>query len=262
MACNPGARSTLTSAWPPAAAMQAAMIKGDAISAVLVLVDITPYTFGTSAFAELDGMPYPFVYVPIIKKNTPIPVTKSEVFYTMYDNQEKVMVEVYQGEEVDAKRNLQIGEFTIEGLGPAPANSEIVTTFELDKNGILHVTCRKKKTGLEKKISIDNALSRFTDDDLAKAKNKIVSLFGDEAGDDDEAADDFDATEATARHRIVQAEALIEKAERMLEAATPEDREEMVGIIEEIRDALIANDLEALDDPMSALADILFYLES
>ena len=61
------------------AAIQAGMLAGEAVSAVLV--DITPYTFGTSALHELNGMPYPFYYVPLIHKNTPIPVTKSEVFY-------------------------------------------------------------------------------------------------------------------------------------------------------------------------------------
>ena len=73
---------------------------GTEVSAVLV--DVTPYTFGTSALGELDDDLYPYRYFPIIPKNTPIPVRRSEVFYTAVDGQTRVDVKIYQGENVDA----------------------------------------------------------------------------------------------------------------------------------------------------------------
>ena len=124
------------------AAIQAGMLAGEAVSAVLV--DITPYTFGTSALSERDGIPYPFTYVPIIHKNTPIPVTKSEVFFTLYDHQDAVIVHVYQGEDPDALNNIEIGQFTVENLSKAPAGNPIVLQFSLDLNGIMNVTAREK----------------------------------------------------------------------------------------------------------------------
>ncbi|MDN5849605.1 MAG: Hsp70 family protein, partial [Nitrococcus sp.] len=78
------------------AASQAAVIAGAPASAVLV--DITPYTFGTSAIGDMDGVPYPYCFIPVIRKNTPIPVTKSEVFYTVQEAQPVVDVQVFQGE--------------------------------------------------------------------------------------------------------------------------------------------------------------------
>ena len=243
------------------AAMQAAMIRGDKISAVLV--DITPYTFGTHALNEIDGMPYPYYFVPIISKNTPIPVTKSEVFYTVYDNQKEVQIGVYQGEHQDAKKNIQIGEFMIKGLSVASAGSEIVTMFELDKDGILHVTSQEKKTGLEKKITIDNAISSFDEAELSKAKEKIINLFGeDEIREEKTLAPKEADTAGPGRQMKVQAGALIEKAERLLGQAEPDDREEMVDLIEKIKDALSENALTALTEPVEELSEIIFYLEA
>ncbi|MCI5147786.1 MAG: heat-shock protein Hsp70, partial [Candidatus Electrothrix sp. AR3] len=132
------------------AAVQAGMIGGEEVATVLV--DITPYTFSTATLEfNMTNMSYDLVCVPLIKKNSPIPVKKSEVFYTMHDNQEKVQVEVYQGESEIPKENILIGEFMITGLSKKPAGSEIIDTFELDKDGILHVTAIEKCTGKSKK---------------------------------------------------------------------------------------------------------------
>jgi molecular chaperone DnaK (HSP70) len=89
------------------AAIQGAAIAGQKVSAVLV--DVTPYTFGTSALDYLDGGLYPHRFVPIIPKNTPIPVRKSEAFRTVNDNQKVVEVRIYQGESEDALENVKIG---------------------------------------------------------------------------------------------------------------------------------------------------------
>lgn len=240
------------------AAIQAGMIAGQEVSAVLV--DITPYTFGTSAFDELDGLPSPHCYVPVIKKNTPIPVTKSEVFYTMFDDQETVIIQVFQGEERDARKNIKIGEFKVSGLSKAPAGNPIIARFELDRNGILQVTAVEKKTGLAGKITIDNAVSKFGTEEMAAARERVGALFG--AGRAEPPPGHAHGTGAAVRHEFTKARALAEKAERMLEGASDEDREELVNLIEEINDAIARNDAAALSDPVEQLSEIIFYLES
>jgi molecular chaperone DnaK (HSP70) len=238
------------------AAIQAGMLAGEAVSAVLV--DITPYTFGTSALSDRNGIPYPFTYVPIIHKNTPIPVTKSEVFYTVIDRQEAVEVDVYQGEDPDALNNIEIGKFTVENLSRVPSGNPIVIQFSLDLNGIMNVTAREKNTGLEKSIRIDNALTHFQEGELQTARDRVDALFADEGN--------FlakPAAHAASDHQLtVQAKALVEKAERLLDRAAEDDREEMINLIESIKDAMQAGDIDALAEPVAALSDILFYLES
>jgi molecular chaperone DnaK len=239
------------------AAIQAGMLAGESVSAVLV--DITPYTFGTSALNELNGMPYPFFYVPIIHKNTPIPVTKSEVVYTLHDRQEAVIVHVYQGEDPDALNNIELGQFTVENLSKVPAGNPIIIQFALDLNGIMNVSAREKNTGLEKSIRIDNVLSRFAEGELETARARVNALF---AGEEATAQLAGPAGGATEHQLTAQARALVEKAERLLDKAAEDDREQMINLIEAIKDAVAAGDFAALAEPVAELSDILFYLES
>ncbi|RKZ47183.1 MAG: heat-shock protein Hsp70 [Candidatus Parabeggiatoa sp. nov. 3] len=241
------------------AAIQGAMIAGTDVSAAAVLVDITPYTYGTSALGEMNGELYPYMYVPIIHKNSSLPLNKTEVFYTVSDNQEKVDVRVFQGEERDALNNIQIGEFMVEGLSLVPQGNPILLKLELDLNGILDVSAIEKNTGFEKSIVIDNAISRFEEGEMETAKDRIRELFGEE-GDGSVIFEQDNKTET--HHAIVQARALVEKAERMLDDASPEDREDMVNMIETINDAMNNSDIKALKEPMDQLSDILYYLES
>ncbi|MEA2119756.1 Hsp70 family protein [Halovibrio sp. HP20-50] len=232
------------------AAIQAAVIAGHPVTAS-VLVDITPYTFGTSALSDRFGEPYPYTFIPLIRKNTPIPVTKSETFYTVMDGQTTIDVQVYQGEDPDALNNTEIGSFRIEGLSDVPAGNVIITTFSLDLNGILQVSSKEKSTGLEKRITIDNATARFEQEELSDARQRLSSFI------------EGEAVPAQSAHRgATQAQALIEKAERLMEDATPEDKEDLVDNIESVRDALESDDANALTLATDELADLIFYLES
>jgi molecular chaperone DnaK len=235
------------------AAIQAAVIAGADVSGVLV--DITPYTFGTSAWADLNGEPYPYTFIPLIRKNTPIPVTKSDAFETMYDGQPAIDVQVYQGEDPDALNNTEIGSFRIEGLSDVPAGNIIVTTFSLDVNGILHVSSREKRTGLEKQITIDNATARFEKQELDAARERIAALIEAEP-------EPVGAGETSERREATQARALVEKAERLLEGANADDREDLVDRIESVRDALSKGDPGPLERAVAELADLIYYLES
>ncbi|ABM60939.1 Hsp70 family protein [Halorhodospira halophila] len=232
------------------AAIQGGVIAGEKVASMLV--DVTPYTFGTSAIAELNGERYPYCFIPVIRKNTPIPVTRSEAFFTSYDGQEAIDVRVFQGEDPDALNNTQIGSFRIEGLSDVPAGNVIITTFSLDVNGILHVSSVEKLTGKRKEITIDSATARFEREEMGAARERVQDLI------DSDAATQQTMTDS-AGYRSTE---LIERAERLLDHATPEDREDLVDAIEQLRDALQQEDQAALEQAREALSDLVFYLES
>jgi molecular chaperone DnaK len=234
------------------AAIQGAAMAGTEVSAVLV--DVTPYTFGTSALGELNDDLYPYTYVPIIPKNTPIPVRRSEMFYTITDAQTGVDVRIYQGENRDALENIKLGEFRVDGLSKAPAGNPVILDLTLDRDGILQVSAREKKTGLERRITIDKAMSRYDQEQLDEARQRIGSLFesreqAGHAGDDEAASDSA-------------LDALLAKARAKLDEAGEEDRAEIIDLIEVIRDARGSGDGTVLEDGRKQLQDLLFYLET
>ena len=241
------------------AAIQGAMIAGD--SSATVLVDVTPYTFGTSALGEFGGEMYPFCFIPIIRKNTPIPVSKTEMFYTSMDDQVAVDVGVYQGEDPDALNNTEIGNYRVEGLRKVAAGNQITATFSLDLDGILHVTSREKSTGLEKSITIDGAITGAAGDEWESAREHISELFSNEADAIEAPGGQPDA--GVSRHREqVQVQALLEKAERLLADASSEDREDLVDQIEAVKDAMNDNASGSLDEAVTQLTDLVYYLDA
>lgn len=237
------------------AAIQGASMAGEKVSAVLV--DVTPYTFGTGALGELGGTLYPNCFIPIIPKNTPIPVRKSEAFATINDNQKVVEVRIYQGENEDALENIQIGEFRVEDLADVPAGNTIILDLALDRDGILHVSAKEKATGLERRITINNAMSRYDNAEIEEARQHIDHLFG-EAVDETATADDVEGA-APADPKL---EALLAKARAMLDGAIAEDRTEIVDLIEAIEDSRASNDAAGLSDAARRLDDLLFYLDT
>jgi len=243
------------------AAIQGGMIAGEEVSAVLV--DVTPYTFGTSALGMLHGGFSPHCFVPIIHKNNPIPVTKTEAFQTCTDYQKNVEVKVYQGEDPDATHNTLIGEFMIEGLSPVPAGNVVLVRLALDSDGILHVTSVEKSTGLEKSITIHGAVSHLKGTELTTARDRIYSLFGEQdVATIPSPTVGAVAAESSHHHSVIQARALVEKAERSIENISEEDRDEIINLIETIRDTLAASKFDDLKEPVEQLSDILYYLES
>ena len=237
------------------AAIQGASMAGEKVSAVLV--DVTPYTFGTGALGELGGTLYPNCFIPIIPKNTPIPVRKSEAFATINDNQKVVEVRIYQGENEDALENIQIGEFRVEDLADVPAGNTIILDLALDRDGILHVSAKEKATGLERRITINNAMSRYDNAEIEEARQHIDHLFG-EAVDETATADDVEGA-APADPKL---EALLAKARAKLDGAIAEDRTEIVDLIEAIEDSRASNDAAGLSDAARRLDDLLFYLDT
>ncbi|MGN7613239.1 Hsp70 family protein [Magnetococcales bacterium HHB-1] len=254
------------------AAIQGAILQGNEVSSVLV--DVTPYTFGTAALGYVGDEFTPDCYVPLIRKNTPIPVRKTEAFRTSHDDQEEVEITVHQGENKYASMNIELGNFNVEGLSLVPAGNLILLHFDLDTNGILKVTATEKETGLEKAITIKNALTATKKDELEKSREHLNDMFEtlgemidfeeeEKASTGDDRQEIKDDKEGHERREFVQAQALKEKASRLLKTLDDdEDRDEMINLIEDIQDAMDNEAMDQLQKAVEELTDIIFYLEN
>ena len=140
------------------AAVQGGVLRGDVKD--ILLLDVTPLTL---AIETLGG-----VATAVIKRNTTIPVSKSQIFSTAQDNQDSVDVSVCQGERPLAKENKSLGTFTLGGIEPAPRGKpQIEITFNIDANGILNVKAKDLSTGKENSITISNS-GELNDDDIQR----------------------------------------------------------------------------------------------
>jgi molecular chaperone DnaK len=234
------------------AAIQAGSLAGQAAKSVLV--DITPYTFGTDAMSVYEGDFRPDVFVPVIYRNSPLPVTKGEVFYTMDDQQAKVMVRIFQGEAPLSGDNIFIGEFMIEGLSPVPAGNEILLNLTLNLNGILEVTAAEKRTGLSKTVRMDT--TRKGGINLEQAR-KNLSEFIEQDAASPEPADSGQAKDAL----LTEAKRLRQRARAILADLDDEDAAEVRDLIAKSKEAVGRGAFEALPALNESLSDMLFYLE-
>jgi molecular chaperone DnaK len=255
------------------AAVQAAIIAGADVGAVLV--DITPHTLGIKCLGEFNGFDFPYQFAPIIARNTPLPASRAEVFHTVYDGQREVEVDVYQGESDDVRRNHRVGRFLIQGLAPVPAGNQILVQLDLNLDGMLKVSAREKATGLQKQITIDNALARYEREERDEARARLDELWDEEEEDllpEGAEAEEPTATETGAipalvpgpregQRETVQARALLEKAERLLPTVPTEDRAEIERLMERVRTAITDRQWDRVTAATNELADVLFYLE-
>ncbi|MCI0461526.1 MAG: Hsp70 family protein [Gemmataceae bacterium] len=253
------------------AATQAGLIAGLDVGAVLV--DITPHTLGIRCLDTIGGMDFPFRFAPILKRNTPLPASQSELFHTVYDNQEQVEIDVYQGENEDVRRNYRVGKFLVQGLARAPAGNQIVVQLDLNLDGMLKVTAREKATGLQKQVTIENALTRYERDERDSARLRLEQLWDEtpESFDMDDGEEEFEPVEEgppeilpgprEGQRETVQARALLEKAERLLPNTQPDDRTEIERLMTNVRTALTDRKWDQLTTACNELSDVLFYLE-
>jgi len=142
------------------AAIQGAVLTGEVKD--VLLLDVTPLTLGIETYGG--------VLTAMIPSNTTIPTRKSETFSTASDNQPEVQIHVLQGERPMAKQNKSLGIFNLDGIPPAPRGvPQIEVTFDIDANGILHVTAKDKGTGKEQKIRVE-AGSGLSKEEVEKMK--------------------------------------------------------------------------------------------
>ena len=257
------------------ASIQAALIAGEDVGAVLV--DITPHSLGIRCLDYQHGIDFPFRFAPIIRRNTALPASRSEMFSTVHDSQREVEVEIYQGENDDVRLNHRIGNFRVTGLADVPAGNQFVVLCDLNLDGMLKVTAKEKATGLSKQVTIENALSRFEGGEITEARERLDRLWehsapaGPEGLDEEDTEEDLEESfgempelvpgPREGQRETVQARALLEKAERMLEKAAPEDRVELERMLNAIRHAITDRKWDEVAKASNELSDILFYLE-
>jgi molecular chaperone DnaK len=158
------------------AACQAAIVAGEPLEAVLV--DVAPHSLGIETVHFALGHLLTDRYSAIIPRNSTIPCSKAESFYTLTPEQDRTRIRVYQGEEVVASRNTLLGEFLFTGISPAPdgANREVIVGFDYDVNGIVQVSALDRRTNRSDRITITANRARLTDLEKAESKVKLAAV--------------------------------------------------------------------------------------
>ena len=242
------------------AAVQGGLIAGVDVGAVLV--DITPHTLGIECVGPLHGSTSPHCFSPIIERNTPLPATRSEIYYTGVQGQEKAEIHVLQGEDEDARHNHSIGKFMLEGLDEnAPQGSEVLVRFELNLDGMLIVTAVERATSLEKRLTIQNAVTQFSAISTDEAKAKLAAMFGTADSTEHEVLSVQPPRDAGLQTAIDQARDLIAKSRTLAASAGGEDADEIRELSEELEAAIAAEVPESIREISQRLEDVVFYLE-
>ena len=227
------------------AAYQGGVIGGD-VKNGLLLLDVTPLSLGI----ETAGG----ICTRMIERNSTIPTKKSQIFSTYADNQEAVYINVLQGEREFAKDNKLLGTFRLDGIAPAPRGiPQIEVTFDIDKDGIVHVSAKDKGTGKEQNISI-TASTNMSKDDIDKAVKEAEQY----AETDKKRREEVDAKN-NAENLVFQCEkALTDFGDKVSES----DKAPIQTKIDELKNALKDNNPDAIKTKADELQKAFYELSS
>lgn len=217
------------------AAIQGGILQGDVKD--VLLLDVTPLSLGIET---LGG-----VFTKLIEKNTTIPTKKSEIFSTAADNQSTVEIHVLQGEREMAGGNKSIGRFQLSGIPPAPRGvPQIEVTFDIDANGILHVSAKDLGTGKEQKITItaSSGLSEGEIDQMVKDAEQHA--------DEDKKRKEAVETKNTAENVVYQTEKLLQDQG---DKVADDKKQKVQSSLDELKSAIQSEDAEQMKSKMDAV---------
>ena len=219
------------------AALQAGVIQGDRKD--VLLIDVTPLSLGI----ETKGG----VMTKLIDRNTAIPTKASEIFSTAEDGQPSVLIQVYQGEREFARDNKLLGTFELSGIAPAPRGvPQIEVTFDIDANGIVHVSAKDRGTGKEQSVTITGG-SSLPKEDI----DRMVREAEEHAAEDKKRREEAD-TRNQAEQAVYATEKLLkDEADKISE----ETREAVQKDVDAVKEALKGDDIEAVKTAMATLSE-------
>ena len=219
------------------AALQAGVIQGDRKD--VLLIDVTPLSLGI----ETKGG----VMTKLIDRNTAIPTKASEIFSTAEDGQPSVLIQVYQGEREFARDNKLLGTFELSGIAPAPRGvPQIEVTFDIDANGIVHVSAKDRGTGKEQSVTITGG-SSLPKEDI----DRMVREAEEHAAEDKKRREEAD-TRNQAEQAVYSTEKLLkDEADKISEAT----REAVQKDVDAVKEALKGDDIEAVKTTMATLSE-------
>lgn len=235
------------------ASLQAGVLVGEAVDAILV--DVIPHSLGISAAINTPVGIMPGFFSVIIPRNSVIPVSRSEVYSTLSDNQEAVEIEVFQGENPVAEENVPLGSFRVENLPPKPAGTvQMEVHFDFDLNGILKVMATEKGKGQQESLVVNNiGVHRLSSYEIQQAQADLETLFESDETLEMHTAD----TSAVALNPELTA--LIERAQVALKTLGNERAEELQDLLDQIESAASQNSEADLEELQAELEDFLYY---
>ncbi len=222
------------------AAIQGGVLSGDVKD--LVLLDVTPLSLGIETYGG--------VFTKLIERNTTIPTKKSQVFSTAGDGQTSVEVHVLQGEREMAAYNKTLGRFQLTGIPPAPRGvPQIEVTFDIDANGIVHVSAKDQATGNEQKVSI-TASTNLSEDDI----NQAIKDAEAHAAEDKKRKEEIEVKN--------EAESLVYQSQKTLEELgdkiSGEEKSKVETEIEAVKKSLEGNNVDAIKDASEKLKKVFY----